>query len=262
MLLFLWGAVALAAIWNGDRLPAVPGSSAVSRSSSPASSIVSSTAAPRPGPESSTRLPASTPSAQTPPPFQTADDAYFEDAVFIGDSRTEGLMLYGGLNTATFYVHKGLTVGSIFTKEVVKDGGETISILQALERRRFRKVYVMLGVNELGWTYEKVFIQRYGELVEEIRRLQPEAVIYIQSILPISRSRSEKDSVFNNQRVELYNSLLVDMCREKGIRYLNVAEAVRDEGGALPEEATTDGIHLKPAYCVKWRNYLISHTMG
>lgn len=35
------------------------------------------------------------------PVFQTVDDSYFDDALFIGDSRTEGLALYGSLTMRT-----------------------------------------------------------------------------------------------------------------------------------------------------------------
>ena len=31
------------------------------------------------------------------------------------------------------------------------------------------KVYVMMGLNELGWAYERVFIQKFGELIDRIR---------------------------------------------------------------------------------------------
>ena len=259
MLLFLWGAVALAAILNGDKLPAAQTSS-VSGNTLSTGKTTAATTEKVTRPTTAPTLPSAVrPEGTTAPP--KADNAYFDDAVFIGDSRTEGLMLYGGLSNAAFYTHKGLMVNTIFTKEAVKDGDQKITIMKALEKHKFRKVYVMLGVNELGWVYEQVFIQRYGELVDELKRLQPDAVIYIQSIMPVSQSRSQNDKVFNNERIRLYNSLIVEMCREKGVQYLNVSEAVQDENGVLPAEATTDGIHLKPAYCVKWRDYLKSHTV-
>lgn len=40
--------------------------------------------------------------------FCMVDDDWFDDAVFIGDSRTVGLRDYGGLNNATFYASTGL----------------------------------------------------------------------------------------------------------------------------------------------------------
>lgn len=259
ILLFLWGAVALAAVFNGDRLPTAQESSTAGSTASTEQTTAAKTEGTTQPTSASSGETVGQPGNTTAPP--QADNAYFDDAVFIGDSRTEGLMLYGGLNNATFYTHKGLMVDTIFTKEVIPEGDQKITIMEALERHKFRKVYVMLGVNELGWVYEKVFIQRYGELVDEIKRLQPDAVIYIQSIMPVSQSRSQNDKVFNNERIQLYNSLIVEMCREKGVQYLNVSEAVQDSNGVLPAEATTDGIHLKPAYCVKWRDYLKSHTV-
>ena len=35
----------------------------------------------------------------------------------------------------------------------------------------------------------------------------------------------------------------------------------QDESGALPEEATVDGIHLKKDYCLKWTDYIRTHTV-
>ena len=52
------------------------------------------------------------------------------------------------------------------------------------------------------------------------------------------------------------------MCKEKGVYYLNVAEAVMDSHRELPAEGSTDGVHLTPSYCKKWLAYLKSHTLG
>ena len=98
-------------------------------------------------------------------------DSYFDDAAFIGDSRTQGLQLYTGLPNATFYATQGLMVDTFFSKKFVKAGGGKITIPDAMKNQTFKKVYIMLGVNELGWVYEKVFIQRYGELVDEMEQL-------------------------------------------------------------------------------------------
>lgn len=133
--------------------------------------------------------------------------------------------------------------------------------MEGLRRHAFKKVYVMLGVNELGWTSENVFIARYGDLLDGIREAVPDAVIYVQSILPVSQAKSDS-SVYTNSRIQLYNNLIIQMCEEKQAVYLNVAEAVQDENGVLPDEATVDGVHLKPAYCVKWKDYIVTHTVS
>lgn len=37
----------------------------------------------------------------------------------------------------------------------------------------FGKVYIMLGMNELGWVYESVFKEDYGKIIDKIREIKP-----------------------------------------------------------------------------------------
>ena len=187
-------------------------------------------------------------------------DSYFDDAAFIGDSRTQGLQLYTGLPNATFYATQGLMVDTFFSKKFVKAGGGKITIPDAMKNQTFKKVYIMLGVNELGWAYEKVFIQKYGEVVDKVKELQPDAKIYVQSILPVTKAKSDGDAIYNNTKISPYNELIEQMCREKGVTYLHVADAVGLDNGALPAGSATDGVHLNREYCYKWLDYLKTHT--
>lgn len=187
------------------------------------------------------------------------NNAYFQDAVFIGDSRTEGLGNSGLLSGATFYAYKGLMVDTVFTKPVISDGGQKLTVIDALKKHSFGKVYIMLGVNELGWANEKAFINGYGKLVDAIKNIESGTHIYVQSILPVSREKSAQ-GVYTNDRIRLYNRLLKEMCAQKGVQYLDVYQAVVDGSGNLPADASADGVHLKMAYCRKWADYLRAHT--
>lgn len=198
--------------------------------------------------------------ASNPPSGLTVDPSFFDDTAFIGDSRTEGLMLYTGLENATFYAHKGLNVSSYFTSKVIKSGSEKVTIPDALSKQSFKKVYIMLGVNELGWAYENVFIKQYGDLVDNVKSLQPNAAIYVQSILPVTKAKSDSDAIYNNPKINRYNELLQQMAQEKGVRYVTVNEAVGLDDGALPAAASTDGVHLNKEYCFRWLNYLAQHS--
>ena len=187
-------------------------------------------------------------------------DSYFDDAAFIGDSRTQGLQLYTGLPNATFYATQGLMVDTFFSKKFVKAGGGKITIPDAMKNQTFKKVYIMLGVNELGWAYEKVFIQKYGEVVDKVKELQPDAKIYVQSILPVTKAKSDGDAIYNNTKISRYNELIEQMCREKGVTYLHVADAEGLDNGALTAGSATVGVHLNREYCYKWLDYLKTHT--
>ena len=195
------------------------------------------------------------------PARDAVDESYFDDAVFIGNSRTEGFALYSGLPHVTAYANRGLTVGSFFTDPVVSLGGKKVTAAEALRRNPdFKKVYIMLGTNELGWAYSSIFIEKYASIVDLVREINPDAVIYLQSVLPVSQMKSEEGKAENRERIAEFNELISAMAVEKEVCYLNVAEAVADENGYLPAEASTDGVHLKKDYCEKWLSYLKTHT--
>ena len=185
-------------------------------------------------------------------------DTYFDDAVFIGDSRTEGFMIYENID-ATFYTHKGLMVDTIFTNPVITKDGEKITIMDALAKDSFNKVYIMLGINETGWQSSSLFIKKYGEIIDSIKKINPNAIIYVESILPVSEEVSLNHDYIKMSKINEYNDLLKEMAKEKGVYYLDISSAVANEQGYLPDDAATDGIHLNKNYCDKWLQYLKTH---
>lgn len=185
---------------------------------------------------------------------------YFGDALFIGDSRTEGFMMYAEVNNATYYTYKGLSVDTVATKEFIPGpDGSKQTVMDALKNRQFAKVYVMLGVNELGWAYPNIFIERYGRLIDAVKANNPGAIVYVQSILPVSQVKAG-DAVYNNENINKFNALIQAMVQEKQVYYVNPAEAVMQDGW-LAADAATDGVHLNKKYCIIWRDYLMTHTV-
>lgn len=196
------------------------------------------------------------------PESPKVDSTYFNDAVFIGDSRTEGLILNTGLNNAIEYTHKGLMVDTVFTKPVINIDGTKVTVMDALKTTQFNKVYIMLGINETGWPYNDVFIHKYGKVIDAVKEINPNAQIYVQQILPVSQKVSSTHSYIKNEKIAEYNALLQEMAKEKRVCFVAAAEAVAGEDGTLPEDAAVDGIHLKKEYCVKWLEYLETHTVA
>ena len=195
------------------------------------------------------------------PQSEAVDNSYFDDAVFIGDSRTEGLILYTGLSNTTVYANQGLMVDTVFTSPVIQMDGQKLSVVEALRRTEFKKVYIMLGINETGWAYESIFIDKYKALIEEIQSINPQAIIYIQEIMPVTAETSRTHSYVKNDKIQRYNELLAKLAKEMGAYYIDTGAAVADDSGCLPEEAAIDGIHLKKPYCDKWLDYLKTHTV-
>lgn len=194
------------------------------------------------------------------PPSQPVDASYFDDAVFIGDSRTEGFTMYNNISKSNSLTYKGLMVDTVFTEPCINVNGAKMTVIDALAQKHFSKVYVMLGVNELGWVYSDVFIHKYGEIIDRIREINPQATIYIQSILPVTKKKSDSDSIYNNSKINQYNTLLRELAKEKQVNFVNVAQAVMDSDGTLPENLAFDGVHLNREGCEKWMDYLKSHV--
>lgn len=197
----------------------------------------------------------------TVPQGSPVGDEYFSDAVFIGDSRTEGLKMYSGLTNTTWWSEIGLTVTKAFSDRFAVVDGQWLTVAEALERADYKKVYIMLGMNELGWVYESKYAEDYGRLIDVIKSSHPDAVIYVQSIIPVSKWRDSNDDVNTMANVVRLQKALVAMCEEKGVNYVNVAEVMEDAEGYLPSEATQDGMHLEPEYCKIWMDYLRTHTV-
>ena len=180
---------------------------------------------------------------------------------FIGDSRTQGLIMYNGLKEVQDYSYIGLMVDMAITKEFVQtQDGKKITLLQDMKNKNIKSVYIMLGLNELGWSYPQVFKIKYKELINEIKKIQPNCKIYIQSIIPMTKSKSDNDEIFNNKNVEKFNKLVKEVAKEENVTYLDVKSTLVDSQGYLPEEASMDGVHLDIDYCEKWINYLKNNS--
>ncbi len=184
-----------------------------------------------------------------------------ETVAFIGDSRTQGFIMYNGLKDVQDYSYVGLMVDTAVSKKFVKtSNGEKITLLEDMKGKNIKRVYIMLGVNELGWSYPQVFKSKYKELIKEIKKIKPDTQIYIQSIIPVTKSRDKSDKYFNNTRIEQYNKLVKEVALEENVEYLDVQSVLVNSEGYLPEETSPDGIHIGKSYCEKWLKYLKNNS--
>lgn len=194
-----------------------------------------------------------------------ADDSYFDNAVFLGDSRTEGLQLFSGLKHGTFYWARGMTVFRADDKEfqVIPVNGQSYTLVDALGQSSFAAVYIMIGVNELGYpadSYEK----ELAELVDKVLAAQPEAVVYLQVMPPLNDAMCRANGLanyINNDNLQKFNDAIVRIAAEKKVVLLNTAEAYTGEDGQLPAELASDGCHFSYGAYSLWADYLRSHTI-
>lgn len=217
-------------------------------------------------PEIPADVPADVPEEMPWTPVQESepvDDSYFDDVAFVGDSRTDGFRLYSGLERGTYFCVTGETVASATDMENWKtEDGRKVSLADAVAAADCGKIYLMLGINELGWNGTDIFRSHAENLLRRLQADHPDAEIVVQSLLPVSAEQDAKGSYVNNQRILAYNQVWMELAEETGCDYVNIAEAVTGEDGCLPAEMSFDGVHLNRAGCHAWLDYLRTHSVG
>lgn len=76
--------------------------------------------------------------------FQSSDASYFDDALFIGDSRTVGISEYGNLQNADYFCNTGMSVYNLFSaNEKVKSLGTSTSLEALLDTKQYHIVLLL-----------------------------------------------------------------------------------------------------------------------
>ena len=226
---------------------------------------VADTPEPTPSPVPPEEEPEAYDFSQPVPESEPVDNSYFEDAVFIGDSRTDGFMLYSGIGCGTNLTSNGLSIFEVTEKRAFTIDGTKYTLLDALGRQQYGKVYISLGINELGYYDDQGFYEAYCQTIDLIRQCQPHAVIYIQGLIPLNEdviAQTGGASYLKNDHLLIYNDLMKQVAEEKQVAFLDLNPYFAGEDGQLPAEASTDGIHLRKAYCEQWLEYLKAHTVS
>lgn len=198
-------------------------------------------------------------------PYVEVGEEYFDDALFIGDSRIEGLKIYSGLDNATFYSKEGTTIYKILSEKMVKmkvDGEKKdVTIVKALKEKKFAKIYIMLGINELGYKTTEDFATKYKDVVDKLRRLQPEAKIFVMGIMNVTDEYSKKNDVINNENINAKNVAIAQMADGINVFYLDVNPDISDSNNGMKKKYSWDGVHLKAEYYSVWVDFLKKHGM-
>lgn len=190
--------------------------------------------------------------------------SYFDDAVFIGDSITHGLAFYGLLDSEQVVASESINLETaLYKTPYTNSDGEAVSVADAVKERAPKKVYVMLGTNGIEWTDKENLANMYESLIVKLKEAVPDAIIYIQSVLPVTKELNDNvNRDLTNEKINAFNDLLLELAQKEQAYYLNVAEDFRDSEGNLPEDASpVDGIHFTVAYYQKWIEYLRYHTV-
>lgn len=184
--------------------------------------------------------------------FVKGSASYFDDVLFIGDSRTVGIKEYGKLKNADYFCEVGLSSGT------ARREAENGRIANMLRSKHYGKVYIMLGINEVGNNYEWT-MNDFNKLIASIQKISPDSLIVLEANLHVTAGA--ETSTINNKRLNHLNGLLKGLADNKKIFYIDVNPIFDDENGNLRSDCASDGIHVYAKHYQSWSDWLCLYTI-
>jgi lysophospholipase L1-like esterase len=169
---------------------------------------------------------------------------YFKDSVFAGDSLTEAISFYGLLNSNNVVGIKGRNVYT------------ALQDVDAISKVNAKRIFILYGMNDMViYKSEKRFVKEYQKLIKAIRVKNPDAKIYIESILPVSASVQKKIPEYLESREQIFNNAVKDMCKSLKLNFIDVRSLIDS-----PNMYEPDGMHLKYDFYKKYVVYMMKNV--
>lgn len=195
------------------------------------------------------------------PASRPVSAGWFSDAAFIGDSRTEELLSSGLFSAGLGLTQTGLNVRDLRSGAPFLLGADRATLRQMLEGSGCGKIYLMLGFNEASWMSGEDFYEDCSLLIDDLRSILPQAQIYLQTLLPVTVSRSAS-RVPDNALLSRQNAVLARLAQNKRVYLVPVGDYFTEANGALSPGLSADGLHLTAQGNALWFQFLRTHTMG
>ena len=190
------------------------------------------------------------------------DASYFDDAVFLGDSLTRGMLLQPYRGNATVLGVDGIHIEQVLNNKAYElPNGQMAKAVDAVTARNPKKIYIMLGTNGVGYLDFDEMINDYKRLINLLKAKNPNAIFYIQSIPPATQSHI-KSSNMSVKKIRQYNEKLLQLAEESECYYLDTYSQFVTESGYLPRSLSSDNtVHLNDDGYEVMFQYLRTHTV-
>ncbi len=171
--------------------------------------------------------------------------ALFGKSVVIGDSITEGLLVYGFLTEEQSVCEIG---GSVMKSD------EAIASAAGLSPE---KAFFSYGTNDMGMYSgnSQGFIKQYSAVIEKFMEMSPDTKVYVNSIPKPSDGKISSGGYF--YKWEDFNSEIKAMCERMDIEYIDNTYILIEH----PELYGGDGIHVSPSYYPYWIGNMIKGSV-
>jgi lysophospholipase L1-like esterase len=167
--------------------------------------------------------------------------------VFLGDSQTEQCEWAELLRSDSIPVlNRGITADHT---------AGVLARLPDVYRHAPSKVFLMIGINDLLFgTPPDEIENNYRSIVAEIRRNVPDAMLALQSVLPVNNA--VKQTGLENAAVRDLNARIARIAKTYALPFVDICTALSDADGNLSSKCTEDGLHLNASGYLVWKKQI------
>ena len=211
------------------------------------------TQATEPPTEPPTTIPTEPPT--TDPFANMVDESWYNNVLFIGDSRTAGLRDYARTGQADYFASSYLTVFN-FEDETAEDlHFDEQTLAELLSSKTYDKIFINLGINEAGYPISSL-MESYSDLVDTVRQAQPEATIILQGVLNVTKNYATDLDYLSTDHINVINDEIRALSNNRDIYYIDINAYFSASNGYLDPNRTYDGCHLTEEACQEWMTYI------
>ena len=186
---------------------------------------------------------------------------YFNKITMVGDSNTMYMYLNGYLNGLKAWAIPCLHAESMHSTEINLYGlGIKMKLLDAVEKYKPETMILNFGTFSTAWISEETFNEKANAMIEQIKEKSPNTKIILISIYPIKKG--DNINKFQQDIINKYNFLILEMADKHGLKYLDVQEVLKDDDGYGKEEYFEDDkFHLTLLGHNTVKEYIKTHAL-
>jgi lysophospholipase L1-like esterase len=130
--------------------------------------------------------------------------------------------------------------------------------LDPIVKGRPRKLVIYIGGNDLGAGISiDETVKAIEGVFERFQKDSPRTKIYINSVFPVNLTyRSYANAQNRNEMIVELNRRIKELAESRGVTYIDVHSALKDDKGNLRAELTNDGLHLMGEGYMVWKKVL------
>ena len=186
---------------------------------------------------------------------------YLNNCVFLGDSRTVGMVNYKCISDEDALAKVGLAHTDAAKTTFTQNSGKSYTVKQFLAEKKSDVVYVCYGVNGMDSIPEEKYEETYTSLVDNIIDWAGDGTVVLMSIWPVDDNGVYKGKV-KNEWIDKYNGFLMKLAEDRHIHYLDVNTVLKDKNGSIKAEYDGgDGLHYSAYAYGTILDYIVTHPV-